>query len=144
MYENNCVVCWTWMQYIQFHDLFCLFVCLFNDTMVSITDIRCHEDRHCRMKSLPKAPTHDQCQESNPRPLDLWSSALPTRPRDPTHNFMIYWYQIAAWKLFQIEANNSRSEHSSQCNAWFIPLLHGKKDYHLTLSSRHKLINEKI
>ena len=28
----------------------CLFVCLFNDTMVSITDIRCHEDRHCRMR----------------------------------------------------------------------------------------------
>ena len=56
----------------------CLFVfCLFNDTMVSITDIRCHEDRHCRMRSLPKAPTHDQCRESNPRPLDLWSSALP-------------------------------------------------------------------
>ena len=41
--------------------MFCLFFCLFNDTMVSITDIRCHEDRHCRMRSLPKAPTHDQC-----------------------------------------------------------------------------------
>ena len=42
----------------------CMFVCLFNDTMVSITDIRCHEDRHCRMRSLPKVPTHDQCRES--------------------------------------------------------------------------------
>ena len=39
--------------------------------MVSITDIRCHEDRHCRVRSLPKAPTHDQCQESNPRHLEI-------------------------------------------------------------------------
>ena len=53
--------------------------------MVPITDIRCHEDRYCRMRSLPKAPTHDQCRELNPRALDLWSSALPTRSRDPTH-----------------------------------------------------------
>ena len=36
--------------------------------------------RQCRMRSLPKAPTHDQCRESNPRPLDLRSSALPTGP----------------------------------------------------------------
>ena len=70
-----------------------LFVCLFNDTMVSITDIRCHENRHCRMRSLPKAPTHNQCRESNPRPLDLWSSALPTRPRDPT----LYMYIPASF-----------------------------------------------
>ena len=61
-------------------------VCLFNDTMVSITDIRCHEDRHCMMRSLPKAPTHDQCRELNPRFLELWSSALPARPRDPSLN----------------------------------------------------------
>ena len=39
--------------------------------------------RQCRMRSLPKAPTHDQCRKSNPRPLDLWSSALPTGQRDP-------------------------------------------------------------
>ena len=26
--------------------------------------------RQCRMRSLPKAPTHDQCWELNPRPLD--------------------------------------------------------------------------
>ena len=60
-----------------------LFVCLLNDTMVSITHILCHEDRYCRMRSLPNAP-HDQCRESNPSPLDFWSSALPTRPRDHT------------------------------------------------------------
>ena len=34
------------------------------------------------MRSLPKAPTHDQCRKSNPRPLYLWSSALPTGPWD--------------------------------------------------------------
>ena len=39
--------------------------------------------RQYRMRSLPKVPTHDQCRESNPRPLDLWSSTLPTGPRDP-------------------------------------------------------------
>ena len=40
------------------------------------------------MRSLPKAPTHDQCRESNPRPLDLRSSALPTGPRDPINRFL--------------------------------------------------------
>ena len=38
--------------------------------------------RKCRMRSLPKAPAHDQCRELNPRPLDLQSSALPIGPRD--------------------------------------------------------------
>ena len=73
-----------------------LVVGLFNDTMVSITDIRCHEDRHCRMRSLPKAPTHDQCRELNPRPLDLLSTAVSTRPRDPTGpgNMFSFKYKV--------------------------------------------------
>ena len=37
------------------------------------------------MRSLSKAQTHDQWRESNPGPLDLRSSALPTGPRDPTY-----------------------------------------------------------
>ena len=40
------------------------------------------EQKYCRMRSLPKAPTHDQCPESNPRLIDLRSFALPTGPRD--------------------------------------------------------------
>ena len=40
--------------------------------------------RQCRMRSLPKAPTHDQCRELKPRPLDLWTSAPPTGPQDLT------------------------------------------------------------
>ena len=45
--------------------------------------------RHCRMRSLPKAPSHDQCRESNPRPLDLRLSALLTGKRDPTNSKVV-------------------------------------------------------
>ena len=41
--------------------------------------------RHYRMRNLPKAPTHDQYRELNPRTLNLRSSALPTGPRDHTY-----------------------------------------------------------
>ena len=44
------------------------------------------------MRNLPKA--NDQCWESNPRPLDLWSSALQTEPRDPT--LLFDWW--AGWR----------------------------------------------
>ena len=40
--------------------------------------------RHCRKRRLPKAPTHDQYRESNLRPLNLQSSALPAGPCYPT------------------------------------------------------------
>ena len=52
---------------------------------------------HCRMRSLPKAPTLDQCRVSNPKPLDLWSSALPTGPRDPTLKKVLNSPVSVAW-----------------------------------------------
>ena len=53
--------------------------------------------RQCRMRSFPKAPTRGQCRELNPRPLDLWSSALPTGPRDPlcsSHSLLSHKYSF--------------------------------------------------
>ena len=40
------------------------------------------------MRSLPKAPTHDQCRESNRRPLDLRSSVLPTEVTMPIRSLV--------------------------------------------------------
>ena len=58
--------------------------------------------RQCRMRSLLKAPTHDQRRESNPRPLDLWSSALPTGPRDPIQRLtltLVLTTKILNWRV---------------------------------------------
>ena len=40
--------------------------------------------RQCEIRSLPNTSTHGQHWETNPRPSDLESNALSTRPHAPT------------------------------------------------------------
>ena len=44
--------------------------------------------RQCWIQSLPDTSTCGQHWESNPRPSDLESNALSTRPHDPTRDFV--------------------------------------------------------
>ena len=52
------------------------------DSCTRYPSLNCGQ-KHCRIRSLPKAPTHDQCWEFKSASLDLQYSALPTGPLDP-------------------------------------------------------------
>ena len=43
------------------------------------------KQRQCEVRSLPSTSTHDKRCESNPRPFDLESNALSTRPHVSSH-----------------------------------------------------------
>ena len=58
--------------------------------------------RQCGIRSLSDTSTHGQHWESNPRPSDLESNALSTRPHAPTsfsisYLFVLFWLNPLKW-----------------------------------------------